>query len=373
VVSDSIDWQILVSRTIPPRAGEIFDTLAQAIGEWNGQPAGTRGIIVVLDNASWDELLPVIEIPEGSQLILLAAQWPEVDAPDGPPGAKARLPHHLDLRELRPHVRSDIQIRGTAPGESPVPGSLVMDGLLIEGRLSVDEGHLGSLQIANCTLVPEMGGLLVSSGNPQLAVDLDKSICGAVALGTNIKQFAASECIIDPDGDGSGMAIQAATTPVVLEKSSIFGAVDCLNLEAGNCIFYGLVEVERRQQGCVRFSYLPHDSKTPRCFRCQPHYEIGRQIEDAEKLGPVSNLLRLKIRKEVLEWLFPSFTSSRYGHPAYAQLHRHCPAAIKAGADDGSEMGVFNPLKQPQRESNLKVALETYVRFGMQTGMIYVT
>ena len=373
VVGETIDWHRVVSRSIPAPQGNVSETLVHAIDLWNGQPAGTHGVIAILDSASWEETLPVIEIPEGSQLLLLAARWPEVDTPGGPPGAKVRLPRHLDPRELRPHVKSDIRVKGVAPGESLVSGSLVMDGLLVEGRLWVEDGNLGSLKIDHCTLAPEQGGIQISSGNQRLSVDLAQTICGSVTVDTHIKQFSAEESIIDSAGSGADIAIQAVKTPVVLEKSTLFGTVTCLGLKAGNCIFSGLVEVERRQQGCVRFSYLPYDSKTPRSFRCQPHYDIGRQIEAAEKLGPVSNLLRHRIRKGVLEWLFPSFTSNRFGNPAYAQLHHCCPAAIKTGADDGSEMGVFNRLKQPQRESNLKVALETYVRFGMQTGTIYVT
>lgn len=373
VVDDDTDWHRVVSRVMPPPSGNVSETLAQAIGLWNGQPAGTHGVIALLDNASWEETLPVIEIPEGSQLLILAARWPEVDAPGGPPGAKVRLPRHLDPRELRPHVKSDVRIQGVAPENSLVPGRLIVNGLLVEGRLQVEDGNLGSLEVTHCTLAPGQGGIQIPTGNQQLSVELAQTICGPVEVDTRIKQVVAEECIVDAAGSGSDLAIQAVKASVVLRESTLFGSVACLDLEAGNCIFNDSVDVERRQQGCVRFSYLPYDSKAPRCFRCQPHYEIGRQMEAAEKLGPVSNIMRHRIRKGVLEWLFPIFTSSRFGHPAYAQLHRLCPAAIQAGADDGAEMGVFNRLKQPQRESNLKVALETYVRFGMQTGTIYVT
>jgi hypothetical protein len=36
-------------------------------------------------------------------------------------------------------------------------------------------------------------------------------------------------------------------------------------------------------------------------------------------------------------------------------------------------MGVFNQLKQPQREANLRTALEEYLRFGLEAGIFYVT
>jgi len=75
----------------------------------------------------------------------------------------------------------------------------------------------------------------------------------------------------------------------------------------------------------------------------------------------------------VQEWVVSSFTSSHYPSPAYAQLSRACPDQIRAGADDGSEMGVFSTLQQPQREANLRASLTEYLRFGLEAGMIFVS
>ncbi len=129
----------------------------------------------------------------------------------------------------------------------------------------------------------------------------------------------------------------------------------------------------RRQEGCIRFSYVPDNSEHPRCFRCQPDLELSRRISVAEEQGPVSAAARNLIRKNVLGWLVPGFTSTRYGHHGYAQLSRTCPLPIRVGADDGSEMGAFNSLKQPQREANLRNALDGYLRFGLEAGIITVT
>jgi hypothetical protein len=46
---------------------------------------------------------------------------------------------------------------------------------------------------------------------------------------------------------------------------------------------------------------------------------------------------------------------------------------IRRGADDGSEMGVFHDVYAPQRESNLLVRLEEYLRFGLEAGIFYAT
>ena len=81
--------------------------------------------------------------------------------------------------------------------------------------------------------------------------------------------------------------------------------------------------------------------------------------------------LRLEInaiRSEVFSWLVPSFTSLRYGQPSYGQLRSSSPPQIRGGADDEAEMGVFHDLFQPQRETNLRVRLEEYLRFGLEAG-----
>jgi hypothetical protein len=69
----------------------------------------------------------------------------------------------------------------------------------------------------------------------------------------------------------------------------------------------------------------------------------------------------------------PSFTSQRYGDPAYGQLLLRTAEEIRAGAENGAEMGAFNSLMQPQREANLRIRLEEYLPFGLEPGVIYIT
>jgi hypothetical protein len=83
--------------------------------------------------------------------------------------------------------------------------------------------------------------------------------------------------------------------------------------------------------------------------------------------------LTIRQRIEVLARVRPSFTSAKYGNAAYAQLAESCPTEIFTGANDGAEMGVFNQLKQPLRETNLQAALDEYLRFGLEAGIIHVT
>ena len=69
----------------------------------------------------------------------------------------------------------------------------------------------------------------------------------------------------------------------------------------------------------------------------------------------------------------PQFTSLRYGDPGYGQLALHCAVEIRTGADNEAEMGALHTLYQPQRETNLRVRLEEYLRFGLEAGIFYVT
>jgi hypothetical protein len=367
-----VDWQVGVSKEAATKPEEIFDSLTDAIQKWNSQPAGSVGIIAVLDNCTYDETFPVIDIPEGSLLLIVAANWPEVDVPGGLPGDKHRVTGYLDPNALRPHLLGNLKVRGQAPGDSLTPGKLVLDGLLVEGEISIPDGNLGSLRVAHCTLVPNKGGLKVDSDNKQLKVDLVGSICGPILISADISKLFAAESIIDNAG-GPTKAIEAIESSLEIQMSTLFGEVQALSLEASNCIFNDKIDVLRRQEGCVRFSYVPDNSNPPRCFRCQPELEISRQILEAGGQIPLSKFARDAIRESVLSWLVPSFTSTEYGHHAYAQLSQTCPLSIRIGADDGSEMGVFYGLKQPQREANLRAALDEYLRFGLEAGIIYVT
>jgi hypothetical protein len=67
----------------------------------------------------------------------------------------------------------------------------------------------------------------------------------------------------------------------------------------------------------------------------------------------------------------PHFTSLRYGDSGYCQLRLSTSEEIRRGAHDEGEMGVLHGLYQPQRETNLRVRLAEYLRFGLEAGLIY--
>ena len=373
-----VTWQIGVTKDpiIHAEAQQpelLVETLQEAIAEWNihiNNNPGTFGVIAIMDSDTYEENLTnlnKIEIPKGSKLAIVAADWPQVDVPDMP-GVKERKPGYFLPTGLSPHIIGNISVKGTALASELNPGDLVLDGLLTEGKLTVLTGNLGNMQLSNCTLVPSKGRLTVNTKNSQLKISVEYSISGKIKLNSPVRELMVNNSIIDA---GDGEAIFAANTATSLKMSTVLGSVEVNILEAENSIFTGNCHAERTQTGCVRFSFTPDGSQTPRRYRCQPELAL---TERAEELGldTVADLpLDEKIR--IINSVQPAFTSVLYGHHGYCQLSYYCPLEIKNGAEDFTEMGVFNYLKQPQRETNLQIAMDEYLNLGLKAGLIYVT
>lgn len=361
----NISWQAGVSKTAKPVGSEkIFDSLSAALADWNTPPKkGAVGVIALMDNHTYKEDLTAankIKIPEGSLLLIVAADWPVLEEPDpnGSGTIKVRRNGRIIPTERRAHLRGDMGVEGTASASSPNPGTLVIDGLLIEGGVDVLSGNLGRLRLAHSTLVPLKGGVEVIAQNGELQIELERSISDRIKLDPTIGGLKIVESVVDR-GD-SLLAINAKQTDVEIQKSTVLGKIETRSLEAGNSIFTGQVTVTRRQQGCVRFSYVSTDSSTPRRFRCQPDLALTGVTDPDEQAA-------IKARMN------PSFTSEKYFHFGYCQLSRACADEIRTGAEDGSEMGVFSFLKNPQREANLLASLDEFLRFGLEADIIPVS
>lgn len=364
----AVTWQVGVAQSpeLQPVGGEtLFASLAEAVQAWNQQPAGTVGVIAVLDSYSYREELTgadAIEIPEGSRLLLVAADWPKTDLPDNSGGQERRI-GQLDPSGLRPHLRGTVSVRGTAPGESATAGELILNGLLIEGELRVLAGNLGGLRLDHCTLVPGLNGLSVNgsvnpgSQNDRLRVSVARSILAAISLPDSVPALHIEDSILDRPGE---LAVDAPGAAVRIDTSTLPGGVKVRELQASETIFTAPVVAERRQSGCMRFSYLAEDSRTPRRYRCQPDLALEGVTDPAEQAGIRARLV-------------PSFTATDYGEPGYLQLGAFGPEGIAIGAEDGTEMGAFNHLKQPQRIANLRAATDDYLPFGLAAGVFFVT
>src|SRR4029077_19751147 len=121
-----------------------------------------------------------------------------------------------------------------------------------------------------------------------------------------------------------------------------------------NCILWaGLLKADswatgliadRKQEGCVRFSFLPTGAKTPRRYQCIERVIAGPQ---------------------------PIFFALRYGRPGYVNLLASRPDVLRRGSDDGGEMGAFHFVLAPLRETDLRVRMQEYLPVGLEFGIIY--
>jgi hypothetical protein len=374
-LSREVTWQIGVSQSETAVPGEIVNSLTAAINEWNAQPAGTVGVIAVMDSQTYAENLTgaaAVQMPAGSRLLIVAADWPAEPVP-GLVGATQRVVGRVNPNRRRPHILGHISIRGTALESDESQGALTLDGLLVEGNVRVLIGNLAQLDLNHCTVVPGAGRLIVngsadpSTENDRLQVTLWRSIAGGVELANSVPYFTSVESIIhgqpDPGAPTTPPPLLALTAPgahVHLDGNTLLGQASARSIYASETIFTEAVTIERRQIGCVRFSYVPAGSRTPRRYRCQP---------DLALRGVTATSAQARIRSR----LRPFFTADEYGQPAYMQLARSTAQEIHTGAEDGAEMGVYSYLKQPQREANLREALKEYLRFGLEAGLFFVT
>jgi hypothetical protein len=339
--------------------GTGINTIQKALDNWD--TAGKKPCIIqILDNGVYGGNLD-IELPSEGWLMLQAADgmWPD----------------------LRLVGNSTLSVAtGTA--------TLIVDGLLIEGAFELS-GSL-DLTLQHCTVVPgrmlslngdpvfpDRDSLTVAVGSEEMSVTIRKSIVGTIRMPAESSCLAIEDSVVQalstPDAEIQ-YAIAADDRgdepgpPMTIERTTVFGPVYAKQLiRASEVIFTSKVTTRRQQEGCVRFSYVPAGSLTPQRYHCQPDKALAREAQQLERdlTAIEEGLVRSRLR--------PYFTSRRYGEPGYAQLRRSTAEEIRTGAENGSEMGAFSHLKQPQREANLRTRLEEYLPFGLEAGLIFVT
>lgn len=330
--------------------------------------AGPEAVIEITHSGAYQEQI---------ELALNAGERLEVRAAEGTRPV-IRL---LDWYSNRPDA---LLVRGNAAepdteGEEPADGCcppaarLVLDGLIVAGRGVHVTGPLGAVVLRHCTLVPgwslepecapahpEEPSLILE--DTTACVQIERSILGAILVianevDTDPLPIYLTDSILDataPDREAlSAPECRHAHAVLAVRRSTIIGEVHTHAIRLGeNTIFHGRVHVARRGIGCLRFSSVTPGSRTPRRYRCQPDGVRG-EVE------------QLRVR--------PRFTSSRYGTPGYAQLSADCAPEITRGAEDGSELGAFHDLFQPQRLDNLRARLTEFLPAGMTAATIFVS
>ncbi|HEY5114678.1 MAG TPA: phage tail protein [Nakamurella sp.] len=332
----AIDWTVRVARDKSPVPGRTVTSIADALRLWNTRTdlaPGQVGVIAVADSATYHEDLEVV-IPAGDRLVLVAAAWPAAD-PQVPPPSMDLLPP--SARGLRPHLIGNIKVTGAGGAGC----GLVLDGLSVEGDLTVLPGDLGDLVLADGTLT---AGRVTATGNQHLAVDVRRSVLPGLSLQGVPSVSLAESLLFD-----QAATLDAADARADVQGCTLLGQTVTRILTAGNTLFCSPVTARDVQTGCVRFSYLAPGSRTPRRYHCLP-------ADPAAADG-----------------VAPRFTSVRPTDPGFGQLAPGCPPEITRGADDEGEMGAYHFLQQSLRLANLTSQLGAYLRFGLEAGVFFAT
>jgi hypothetical protein len=399
IIPSNIRTYTISKKSIDPG---ILNSLSEAINTWSndGKPSA---ILEILDSEFYEQQESIdLSLPSGCLLIIRSAenQRPVLRA--------AQVKNHRKEKYQQQRQQQQQQEQKVIEISGDRDSSLIFDGLWIDANwgITVKPGQLGLLQITHCTLVPNKSStsIVVGERNDELNVIIYRSICGKIHASLHSEaRFDIIDTIVDDNSDiikeshDSGYNRYISTDSssggsdrnsyraehsqktqihyddyynsnsnnsdailcfkINIQNSTIFGTTNVNSISASNTIFTNRVTARRRQEGCIRFSYVPQGSITPRRYRCQPENDSI----NTNRYKPSSSII-----------IHPKFTSVNYGDPAYAQLHKSVDVKIFEGADNESEMGVFNNLYQPQRIKNFESALDEYLRFGMEAGPILI-
>lgn len=351
---------------------DAHPTINAALLKWQAEKPAAA-VIEIADSGVYTEPL-TIELGAGQSLQIRAAD------------RRRPILRLLDFMADRP---DPFLVTGKAGSR------FALDGLIVSGRglkvLGPDPadpeamagGDLCDVTIRHCTLVPgwsldadcapcrpaEPSLELVDTG---AMVRIRHSILGPIhAIADEVLTDPVAVEVADSIIDGTAPhrpAIGDADRPpaflrLTVARSTVIGTVGVDSIaSAQDTLFLGTVRVARRQQGCIRFCYVPSGSRTPRRHVCQPDMAVRAAQEDPRADAGAAERARERVR--------PRFDSLRYGTPAYARLAADCAEEIARGAEDESEIGAFHHLHQPQRLAALRARLDEFTPAGMDAGII---
>jgi len=260
--------------------------------------------------------------------------------------------------------------------------SLVLEGLFVSGGDIVLRGSFATVTLTCCTLDPgtspsaeemlaaptavfaqSIDGrdltptrLWIEGEVEQLLID--RSILGPIRTRGNdgeVETLTITNSIVQaiPTGNSPDLALAFDNGLANLSRCTVIGPAYVHRLEASECILDNLVTVENTQDGCIRFSATAQGSVIPRQY-------------ESVQIQPGA----------------PLFTSRAFGQPWFAQLldsvdntisSGSTGATISAGAEDGSEMGVFASQANPIKERSLLVKYQEYMPLGLNPVIIHAT
>lgn len=329
--------------------GTATPTLREALAAWNehcGAVSEPHGVIRVLDNARHgdDGLEDLVAwLPVGASLTIAADNGVR---PAVGPSCDLVVQYERPVAARTLTMESDSQIVPALPDAAADIHArrLLIDGLLLDGRLRVESGtsHApisgwADVQIQHSSII---GGveLGLSAKHAQLtALAIRSSIVGPLRAPAALAGITVSDSIIDGAPERADKApaicepggVGASGPALTLERATIFGDILARRLAARDSLIAGTVP-------------------------------SGQPPDPTSSVVPSTSAPAL-------------FTSTLYGQPGYAQLRFDCPAAYRRSASNGSQPGVFTRLYQDQAEDNLAPVLDEFAPVGLECGFVFIT
>jgi hypothetical protein len=360
-----------IQSNLPPGH---FASISDALAAWSAAKTATPGlsalVIELAESGVYDGSLD-LQLAAGEAIQLRAAD---------------RTRPVLRLLDVRANQQDALSLSGAAGSR------FLMDGLLIIGRgvevhaesddteSAMPTADLCELVIRHCTLVP--GWTLQCEcdpkrpGEPSVTLDgtraslrVEHSIIGPISVISPPRRgepplLQLCDSVLDATGI-ERVAIGAPDEAVAyvnasIRRCTVIGEVQAHSIQlAEDSIFVSLVRVLRRQLGCMRFCFVPTGSRTPQRFHCQPDLATAA-VPQAQRPAEILRVV-------------PLLRSLRYARPDYVRLHDACCEEIRSGASDGSAMGVYHDLYEPQREANLALRLQEYVPANTDASILYAS
>jgi hypothetical protein len=327
------------------------------------------GVIEITDNANYAE-------PTGLTINIKKSGHIELRAADG---FRPTLFLGAEIA-ISGGAESSLDINGLVIAYAPAAGGSVPPALLLVPNSANNQlTHLG---ITHCTVVPGWALQPDATPNPAYAgkpavllessgveLDITRSIVGTLWIDQTSTANLADN-VLDATAPDAVAYVASVTTAtqrpqpggaLTMSGCTVIGKVYASLLSlVSDCIFWAELSAAdiaatpplwgaplwavRKQEGCVRFSYLPVGAIIPRNFKCV--FQGPGQPQ-------------------------PLFYSLRYTDPAYCKLFSVTDDAIRRGADDGGEMGAFHFVLAPLRETDLRIRITEYLPVGLEFGVFY--
>ncbi len=291
-----------------------FTSIQAAI---NGAPNGGTAVVVIeiLDSAVYEEALLINNrsFPGGLVLQSAALQTPLL---------------------LKPTAATQLlRVQNSAAPALKFSGLTFAGGAVqIQGATSaVDAVH-----VDHCTLVPASVALTLNVPH-DITLALNACISGAITVVAPSAQVLVSDSIVQHpsatvEAPNTGTALTATTATVTLERSTFIGRCDVHSGRISNTLIVGALTLLDADASCLRYSRLS-----------APLPARGFQCTQA----------------------MPIFVSLQLGDAGYGHLHPQSAAALRSGAEEGGEIGVFNAAALPWRTQAMARRINEYLPAGL--------